>query len=395
MLPKVNISIGGKWHFYDIVLAAQEEGFLNHFYTTIYFKKESTVSSYLGERLNFKNRNHPDISNKKIICNFYPELIPLALKKVKILNEGRSLLLRCNMFDSWTKKVIDDCDLFHSQDGFCLETAKLIKKRGAKFICDRGIISASYLQNLSESEYGRFGIDKRYADCYISDRVHQEHLLADVILVPTETVKNSLIEEGIDGTKITVIPYGINLSFFQPIDGIKHDKFRVLFVGELSIRKGCHYLLEAWEKLKLKNAELIIIGNVEKGIRQMLNKYKNTFRHIPYISQGELLQYYSSSDVFVFPSLAEGSARVVYEAMACKLPVIFTEMSGSVARDQLDGFQIRAKNVDDIVEKIAFYYENRDIAKEMGISGQNWIKNFSKEKYGMEIIKLYKHLLSN
>jgi alpha-maltose-1-phosphate synthase len=216
-----------------------------------------------------------------------------------------------------------------------------------------------------------------------------------VILVPTMTVKNSLIEEGIDGSKISIIPYGIDQSFFQPVGSIRHDKFRVLFVGELSIRKGCHYLLEAWQKLNLKNAELIIIGNVENGINSILDKYKNTYSHIPYISQGELLQYYSSSDVFILPSLAEGSARVVYEAMACKLPVIFTEMSGSVARDQLDGFQIRAKNVDDIVEKIEFCYENRDIAKEMGISGQTWIKNFSKENYRMNIIELYKRLLSN
>jgi glycosyltransferase involved in cell wall biosynthesis len=395
MFPKVNISIGGKWHFYDIVLAAQEAGFLNHFYTTVYFKSQRIISSSLGKRMNFKNRNQSNIDNGKVISNFYPELIPLALKKIKFLNECKSLLLRCNLFDAWTKSKIDHCDLFHSQDGFCLETAKLLKNRGAKFICDRGIISATYLRNLSETEYGRLGINKRYADCYIADRVHQEHLLADVMLVPTMTVKNSLIEEGIDGSKISIIPYGIDLSFFQPVESIKHNKFRVLFVGELSIRKGCHYLLEAWEKLKLKNAELIIIGNVEKGIKGMLDKYESTFVHIPYISQEELLQYYSSSDVFIFPSLAEGSARVIYEAMACKLPVIFTEMSGSVARDQLDGFQIRSKNVDDIVEKISFFYKNKDIAREMGLSGHKWIRNFSKEKYRMRIIDLYKQLLSN
>ena len=395
MFPKVNISIGGKWHFYDIVLAAQESGFLNHFYTTVYFKHQRIISSSFGKRMNFKNRNRFDIDNEKVISNFYPELIPLALKKIKLLNEGKSLLLRCNMFDAWTKSKIDDCDLFHSQDGFCLATAELLKKRGAKFICDRGIISATYLKNLSENEYSRFGLKKRYADCYIADRTHQEHLIADVILVPTETVKNSLIEEGIEDSKIKIIPYGIDLSFFKQVDFVKQDKFRVLFVGELSIRKGCYYLLEAWERLNLKNAELVIIGNVEKGITKMLDKYEGIFRHIPYISQDELLQYYSGSDVFILPSLAEGSARVICEAMACKLPVIFTEMSGSVARDQIDGFQIRARNVDDIVEKIAFCYENREIAREMGISGQNWIKNFSKERYKMKIIELYNHLLDN
>ena len=270
-----------------------------------------------------------------------------------------------------------------------------MKKEGAVFICDRGIISASYLKQLSEQEYGKFGIEKEYADCFIMDKTHEEHMLADCIVVPTETVRKSLVAEGVDESKICIVPYGVDLQLFDGDSGARNgEEFKLLFVGEISFRKGCHYLLDAWNHLKLNNAELVLIGHVEKEFEVFLNQYDGKdFRIISYISQTELVDYYRNATAFILPSLAEGSARVIYEAMACSLPVIYTDMAGSIARNEIDGLEIPAFNREAIEEAILQLYKNRDLGRQMGNSGHEWVKNYSKENYRKRIQEIYRQYL--
>lgn len=395
MGENINISIGGKWHFYDIVAAADQLGELNHFYTTVYFKNRILAHSLFGRKFNLSNRSCEYFSPENVKSNYIPELFPKVLQKLHIRTEGQALRMRCELFDNWTNKVIDTAKIFHSQDGFCLETAKRMKKEGAVFICDRGIISASYLKQLSEQEYSRYGIKKEYADCSIMDRTHEEHMLADCILVPTETVRKSLVAEGVDESKINIVPYGVDLQLFEGHGNVKDNgRFNILFVGEISFRKGCHYLLDAWSDLKLRNAELTMIGHIEREFETFLNHYDGSdFRIVPYVSQTELVDYYKNATAFILPSLAEGSARVIYEAMACSLPVIYTNMAGSIARDGIDGFEIPAFDKEAMEKTILTLYHNRELGRQMGLSGHEWVKNYSKENYRKKIQGIYKKYL--
>lgn len=397
MNNRINISIGGKWHFYDIVAAAYEEGLLDKFYTTIYSKNDTIRNSFIGKLLKLRNRYSKDIPSDAVVSNAWPEIHAKICRELRLKNDGESLYIRCKQFDEWTRSVINPCAVFHSQDGFCLETARYLLGKGSIFICDRGIISASYLRHLSETEYSKYGIDKSYSDCYIEERAHKEHLLATEILVPTQTVKQSLVQEGIDERKITIIPYGVDLDFFgDVVHKDTTETFNVLFVGEISFRKGCHYLLDAWEKLSLKDANLTLIGHIEKEFNVYLKNYKGKNYHIiNYISQDDLKRYYSSATVFILPSLAEGSARVIYEAMACSIPVIYTEMSGSIARNGIDGFEIPAFNTDAIIEKLRYVYRNIDDCIKLGRNGKEWVKNYSKEKYRENIKSVYKKYIKS
>lgn len=397
MSSSINISIGGKWHFYDIVAAANEMGELNNFYTTIYFKNKWLVESAFGRKHHFSNRYSTFFPNEKVVANPFSELYPKFLQLLHLKSDGQALRLRCDMFDRWTAKTMEPCKIFHSQDGFCLETAKRMKEEGATFICDRGIVSASYLQNISKTEYAKYGIKKEYADCYIMDKCHEEHMLADCILVPTETVRQSLVKEGVSEKKIRIVPYGVDLCFFNDDEHIIIDNsvFRILFVGEISFRKGCHYLLDAWKQLNLPNAELVLIGHIEKEFEVYLSQYKGAnYKLISYISQSELLQYYRNASLFILPSLAEGSARVIYEAMACGLPVVYTDMAGSIARDGIDGMEIPSFSSNDIIESINMFYMNPKMGHEMGMQGKEWVKNYSKENYRNRIKEVYNYFLS-
>ncbi|MCB0176403.1 MAG: glycosyltransferase family 1 protein, partial [Anaerolineae bacterium] len=81
-------------------------------------------------------------------------------------------------------------------------------------------------------------------------RKEQEITLADHIFVASSITKRSLLEAGVPADKITVIPYGAPVDYFQPMSNQDHTAFRALFVGRVGPRKGVHYLLQAWQTLK-------------------------------------------------------------------------------------------------------------------------------------------------
>ncbi|MFM9156621.1 MAG: glycosyltransferase family 4 protein, partial [Dolichospermum sp.] len=154
------------------------------------------------------------------------------------------------------------------------------------------------------------------------ERKQQEVKLADHIFVASSISKKSLLGIGVNEEKISVIPYGAHVDYFQP-QPKPDDDFRALFVGRVSPRKGAHYLLQAWQDIKLTNAELVFVGQ-SLFPAGWLEQYKHICRHVPSVPHFLLNQYYSSASVFVFPSLIEGFALVLLEAMACGIPIITT-----------------------------------------------------------------------
>ena len=151
--------------------------------------------------------------------------------------------------------------------------------------------------------------------------------------------------------------------------------------------------MEAWEKLNLKNAELLLVGHLMDEIKPMLTPYlgRPDVRHIGFVP--DPAEAYNNSTVFVFPSLDEGSAKVTYEAMACGLPVIVTDNAGSLAKDGEDGFIIPIRSPEALMEKLLFFYENRNIAKDMGMMARQHIEPYTWEAYENSLIEHYYRLL--
>ncbi|NVJ54277.1 MAG: glycosyltransferase [Campylobacteraceae bacterium] len=107
---------------------------------------------------------------------------------------------------------------------------------------------------------------------------------------------------------------------------IKKNDFKVLYVGRLSVEKNVDLLIEHWKKLKLENAKLILVGDLEFELER-----KERLKNIVFLGRkqkNELSQIYASSDCFIFPSTTDTLGQVVLEALASALPVIVTNNGG-------------------------------------------------------------------
>jgi glycosyltransferase involved in cell wall biosynthesis len=99
------------------------------------------------------------------------------------------------------------------------------------------------------------------------------------------------------------------------------------------------------------------------------------------IPRAEMQKQYDWADVFLLPSLCEGSATVVYEALSAGLPVICTFNTGSVVRDDAEGYIVPIRDADAIVEKLLHLANHPNLLSEMSVNSAARAKQFSLSAY--------------
>jgi alpha-maltose-1-phosphate synthase len=227
------------------------------------------------------------------------------------------------------------------------------------------------------------------------ERKEQEIQLADHIFVASSISKKSLLDAGVASDKISAIPYGAPIEYFQPQP--KTDKlFRALFVGSVSPRKGVHYLLQAWKELQLSDAELLLVGG-NCFPQNWLKRYEDIFRYVPSVPHALLNQYYSSASVFVFPSLVEGFGLVLLEAMACGIPVITTPNTAGpdIITDGIEGFIVPIRDVAALKEKLEWCYSHPQELAQMGQAARRKAEQLTWELYRQKLASRVQELLNH
>ncbi|HLJ20539.1 MAG TPA: glycosyltransferase family 4 protein, partial [Stellaceae bacterium] len=178
---------------------------------------------------------------------------------------------------------------------------------------------------------------------------NEELALADVVTAGCDYCARTLIENGCPAEKIRVINYGFDETLFaakrpmRPPLGARPTNF--LFVGAVNPRKGVATLLPAFARLPADRATLTLVGKLEIP-RETFERYKGRVNHVGSVSRRDVVKYFLDADCFVFPSLFEGSALVLYEAIAAGLGIIQSIHAGAGARAGLNGEVLEDVTVD-------------------------------------------------
>lgn len=374
---RVIVSCGGKFHAFHLAEQLDKRGYLHRLITSYYSQKDKWFPRF--------RKDGEKIDPQKVITNIFPEIIS------RVFNLNYYAL---EFFDGWAREQIDKCDLFIGWSGYSLHSLRRTKSYGAMTVIERGSSHILYQKKILEEEYEKYGVKIKPVDDRIVQKELYEYSESDYISVPSSYVKQTFIDNGTDPQKLICVPYGVNLTNFKPVP--KTDNvFRVIFAGGLSLRKGIHYLLEAFSELRLKNAELLLMGSISPEITSFLEKYKNCYKYIGKVPHAELYKYFSSGSVFVLPSIEEGMAMVILQAMACKLPVICTINTGGadLVRDNKEGFVIPIRDINALKEKILYLYEHEKECKSMSENALSRAKDFTWDIYGERIINVYKESL--
>jgi starch synthase len=234
-------------------------------------------------------------------------------------------------------------DLFLFYSGAGLSTVRRLRQSRTVCVVEAVNCHVRLQERIMREEYGRLGLPFAGFHAREMARRVEEYALADAVLCPSHFVRDSFLQEGWDADRVHVVPYGIPMSDGRnttrlPDDGI----FRVLYVGQLSPRKGLRYLMEAFDLLRHPHKELVIVGprSEPSGLEGVAIPAGVRFTGV--LKGEELAAAYRSAHVFVLPTVEEGLALVLGEALGHGTPVIATVNSGGsdLFEDGREGFLV-------------------------------------------------------
>jgi glycosyltransferase involved in cell wall biosynthesis len=303
-----------------------------------------------------------------------------------------------HQFDRWAASHLKrDADVLVGWSGSSLETIRRAKHLGMIATVDRGSSHILTQQKLLEEEYARFGLRFTQTHPKIIETELREYAESDFIHVPSLFSMKSFRDHGVPQSKLVYLPYGFVPSAFKST-APKDKGFRLVFCGNLSLRKGLGYLLDAFSQLKLKDAEAWIFGAPSPELETVgLKLNRPGVKYFGKQPWSVLADHFSRGTVFCLPSVEDGFAIVLLQAMACGLPVIGTENTGTpdAIRSGTDGFVVPIRNVDALKESILWCYQNREHCDEMGRSAQKRVYGeFQWSHYGDRVSAHYEPRLS-
>lgn len=270
-------------------------------------------------------------------------------------------------FDRWVARNMSECDVFHCFSGFGRRSHEVARARyGAMTIVERGSSHIAFQDELMREEHARWGIPYSGTDLRLIEKEIAEYAECDHVTVQSTFAWQTFVERGVPTEKLIKLPLGVDLQLFRPV--LKQDSvFRVLYAGTLSLRKGTPYLLEAIASLDLPNFEFVVNGTVSDEVRPLVARSAAKIRYLGTRPFDQLYEVYSQASVVVLPTIEDGFAKVITEAMACGVPVIATTncSASDVFDDGAEGFIIPIRSAQAIRDRILRLYEDAPLRDAM------------------------------
>jgi glycosyltransferase involved in cell wall biosynthesis len=274
------------------------------------------------------------------------------------------------------------------------------KENGMFVLCDHSIAHPQVLDYLVANE-GRLPPPGHQARLgRIWRNVLADIGQADHVLVNSDFVRETFIHCGCDPQRISVLYAGVDDRFLSLVPRRSHSPaagrpMRLMFAGDLGRRKGGRLLLQTLLRLRDLPWEFVAVGSIAPELRADFAELFADDRVVVrgHLAWPELAQEMSSADIFVFPSLAEGSARVVFMAMACGCHVITTPNAGSVVKDGVHGRLVEPGNADALESALRESLRDWDAVGAAGRRSAEFIReHYTQRCYGERLMKLYRML---
>jgi glycosyltransferase involved in cell wall biosynthesis len=381
---QVVLAVCGAFHHFDLARELYPHGYLKVIYSTFPWRRLAR------ERLPHSLvQTFPWIHGPQMLLGRYWHL-PRAIDREVSWHMVRA-------FDAWVKRRLPACDVYVAISSTGLASGRRAQSLGAKYICDRGSSHIRYQNDIMGEEYRCWGIDKVPIEPRFIDREEAEYAQADAITVPSEFSRRSFIEMGVPSEKLHRIPYGVQLERFQRVAEPPQDQFEVMFAGQVSLRKGVPYLLQAFAQLKHPRKRLRVVGGLTSEIGPILSRLpQDNVEFLGHLSQDRLIAIMSTSHVLVLPSIEEGLALVQAQAMACGCPLISSTNTGGedLFTDGVEGFVVPIRSPEAIAARLQQLAGDPDLQQRMSEAALAHVHNLGGwRSYGEAWLDLLRQLV--
>ena len=229
---------------------------------------------------------------------------------------------------------------------------------------------------------------------------------ATLIVTVSEYSSKKIVQfYNVDKTKIRIVPNGVDLQRFRPVEGgekVKHslginNKQCVLFVGKLIPRKGLLFLIEAAKQIVKERSEtaFVVVGNgpLKNHLISYLEKVNlsDNFVFLGDVNEDVLPALYNCAEVFALPSIQEGQGIALLEAQATAKPVVAFNVGGvhEAVLDKETGLLVKPDS-HELAEAILNLLSNEALREKMGVKGREFVcNNLSWDICAQRMLKVY------
>ena len=332
-------------------------------------------SGVSGQRGRFAGRWHEELRDAPVI-SFNWSLIGLELlARARGLTGWQKVMARNEWFQrkalrrlaSYRLSAVGSQVIVFAYSYAARDIFRFAKQRGWKTVLGQ-IDPGPFEEEIVAKEVARvpeLAPNWRRAPRQYWDNWREECELADRIVVNSEWARTGLLEAGVNGEKLCVIPLAYEMSEGggqgsevrgqitedrgqrsevrggrqYPDEFDEQRPLRVLFLGQINLRKGVARLFDAIRLLKDEPIEFQFVGPAQISIPDDIRS-KPRVRWFGRVSRGETASFYRSADVLIFPTLSDGFGLTQLEAQAYGLPIIASRDCGDVVRDGVNGLRL-------------------------------------------------------
>ena len=359
-----------------LVEELHKNGLLSYFTTTIGFGKY-------------------DIPDSKIRRTWYPEIKRLLLKSNQEANRrGADLSYKSLDEKTASELTAGSVKVVHGYEDGASQTFRKAKDLGIQCSYELPIAHWATTRRLLAEEAERYPF---WEPTLESTRESEEKLirkdeeleLADRIFCPSQFVFDSIPTEIKQNKSCQINPFGSptqNVASYQN-SLRKNKKFKLLFVGSMSQRKGLADLFTAMNLIRKEPVELSILGQPSMPM-EFYREQLSDFDYFPPCSNEKVREIMIRHDALVLPSIVEGRALVQQEALACGLPIIVTPNSGGqdLVVEGKTGHVVPIRFPEKIAEKIVDLIESKISKSEITQICRDKTKEYSWTAYAKKII---------
>ena len=376
---KVTVSVGGTFHAFRLAEQLEARGLLHRLVTT--------HRPLRGER----------VPAGCLVVNPWPEILMRAPRTVGLPWRAGDYV-KAIAFDRWAARYAAGCDVWVGFAAFSLWAQRAARRAGARTVLERGSTHILTQYALVEEEYRRWQYPAPPVDRRLVDRQMREYDEAEYISVPSRFVRQSFLEHGVAADRLLCNSYGADTRLFTPGPSPGRP-FRIVTAG-LSLRKGTPYLLDAAARLGITGGrggpqmEVCLAGAVAPDVAAVVRGTRAAVRLMGALSQSRLAALYRTASVFVLPSVEEGMALSVLEALASGLPVVVTLNTGAadLITHGREGLIVPPGDAAALADALLALYEDEPRRRAMGRAAAETARAWTWDAYGDRAAAAYARL---
>lgn len=411
--PTVLLSSGvGRLHFVETAIALQEAGthvrMITGWLPTPQQRRLADLAglvlgrSRLADRLALRTAQGKLSRSKLHSCSIAEAIAACGHHLFRSRGRTWSRVSRLTWvnFGRASRRFIHGADLFHVRSGAGQGGAiSVARQRGMRVVVDHSIAHPAFLAERLDPHLKRLGMallggaNDPFWSLVLKD-CHD----ADLLLVNSDFVRDSFTEKGFPADRIRVAYLGVRDDFC----GLKHHyrrhaPIRLLFTGSFGVRKGAATLLEVMTRLATQGGhwELDVLGDTsELPHLAPVHAVPTGVQFRGTVLQDELRDWLRRSDIYVFPSLAEGCAKSAMEAFAAGVPVITTRETGLPAEHMKSAWVVPSGDAAAIVEAIEVLSADQNLRESLGRKAAELVRNhFRWPHYARAVREVHAELL--